>query len=52
MTNIMDPKIKNVRYYSCDELVDHLQPDFLGQVGYENYANGPKGRINLKLRKS
>ena len=32
MTNIMDPKIKGTRYHSCDDLVDHLQPHFLGQL--------------------
>ena len=33
MTNIMDPKVKGVRYRSGDDLVDHLRPDFLGQLG-------------------
>ena len=33
MTNIMDPKVKGVRYRSGDDLVDHLRPDFLGQIG-------------------
>ena len=31
--NIMDPKIKGVRYRSCDELVDHLRDQFMGQLG-------------------
>jgi len=31
--NIMDPKIKNKRYRSCDELVDSLQEHFVGQIG-------------------
>ena len=33
LINIMDPKIKNKRYYSGDELVDSLQDKFLGQIG-------------------
>ncbi|HIE77836.1 MAG TPA: hypothetical protein EYP92_03295 [Candidatus Thioglobus sp.] len=31
--NIMDPKIKGVRYRSSDELVDSLQDNFMGQIG-------------------
>ena len=31
--NIMDPKIKNVRYYSGDELVDQHKDKFIGQIG-------------------
>ena len=31
--NIMDPKIKGVRYRSGDELVDKFQDKFLGQIG-------------------
>jgi len=31
--NIMDPKIKNVRYYSGDELVNSLKDKFIGQIG-------------------
>jgi len=31
--NIMDPKIKNVRYYSGDELVDQHKDKFMGQIG-------------------
>ena len=33
MVNILDPKIKNKRYRSGDELVDMLHPHFMGQVG-------------------
>ncbi len=37
--NIMDPKIKGTRYYSCDELVDHIGADnFIGQVGMKIQA--------------
>ena len=33
LVNIMDPKVKNVRYRSCDELVDSLKDYFTGQIG-------------------
>ena len=49
MVNIMDPKIKNVRYYSCDELVDHLQPDFLGQVGMR-IMQRPQGKNKFETK--
>ena len=49
MTNIMDPKIKNVRYYSCDELVDHLQPDFLGQIGMR-IMQRPQGKNKFETK--
>ena len=29
----MDPKVKNIRYRSCDELVDSLKDYFTGQIG-------------------
>jgi len=31
--NIMDPTIKGKRYFSCDELVDSLKDNFVGQIG-------------------
>ena len=31
--NIMDPKIKGVRYRSGDELVNKLKDKFMGQIG-------------------
>ena len=31
--NIMDPTIKDKRYYSSDELVDSLKDNFVGQIG-------------------
>ena len=31
--NIMDPQIKGKRYLSCDELVDSLKDNFVGQIG-------------------
>ena len=49
MVNIMDPKIKNVRYYSSDELVDHLQPDFLGQVGMR-IMQRPQGKNKFETK--
>ena len=49
MVNIMDPKIKNVRYYSSDELVDHIQPDFLGQVGMR-IMQRPQGKNKFETK--
>ena len=49
MVNIMDPKIKNVRYYSSDELVGHLQPDFLGQVGMR-IMQRPQGKNKFETK--
>jgi len=31
--NIMDPQIKGKRYRSCDEVVDMLKDNFVGQIG-------------------
>ena len=33
LINIMDPTIKGKRYRSCDEVVDMLKDNFLGQIG-------------------
>ena len=49
MTNIMDPKIKGTRYHSCDELVDHLQPNFLGQIGMR-IMQRPQGKNKFKTK--
>ena len=49
MTNIMDPKIKGTRYRSCDDLVDHLQPYFLGQVGMR-IMQRPQGKNKFKTK--
>ena len=49
MVNIMDPKIKGVRYYSSDELVDHLQPDFLGQIGMR-IMQRPQGKNKFETK--
>ena len=49
MTNIMDPKIKGKRYRSCDELVDSLQPNFLGQIGMR-IMQRPQGKNKFKTK--
>jgi len=49
MTNIMDPKIKGSRYRSCDELVDSLQPHFLGQIGMR-IMQRPQGKNKFKTK--
>ena len=33
MVNILDPKIKGVRYRAGDEIVDSLREHFIGQIG-------------------
>ena len=33
MVNILDPKVKGVRYRSGDELVDSMRGNFMGQIG-------------------
>ena len=33
LINIMDPTIKGKRYKSCDEVVDMLKDNFVGQIG-------------------
>jgi hypothetical protein len=44
ITNIMDPKIKGTRYYSSDELVDHIGEEyFMGQMGMR-IQQRPQGR--------
>ena len=49
MTNIMDPKVKGTRYHSCDELVDSLRPNFLGQLGMR-IMQRPQGKTVLKTK--
>jgi hypothetical protein len=49
MVNIMDPKIKGTRYRSCDELVDSLQPHFLGQIGMR-IMQRPQGKNKFKTK--
>lgn len=44
ITNIMDPRIKGTRYYSSDELIEHIGPDnFIGQFGMR-IQQRPQGR--------
>ena len=49
MVNIMDPKIKGTRYRSSDELVDSLQPHFLGQIGMR-IMQRPQGKNKFKTK--
>ena len=47
--NIMDPTIKGKRYRSCDELVDELQDNFVGQIGMR-IMQRPQGRAKFKTK--
>tara|TARA_Y100000782_G_scaffold110786_1_gene137742 strand:- start:5 stop:1243 length:1239 start_codon:yes stop_codon:yes gene_type:complete len=47
--NIMDPKIKTVRYKSSDELVDRFKDKFLGQVGMR-IMQRPQGTKKFKTK--
>ena len=47
MINILDPKVKGKRYRSGDELVDMLQPYFIGQVGMR-IMQRPQGKSVFK----
>ena len=47
--NIMDPKVKNKRYKSCDELVDNLKPYFVGQIGMR-IMQRPQGKAKYKTK--
>ena len=47
--NIMDPKIKNKRYRSSDELVDTFKDKFLGQVGMR-IMQRPQGTKKFKTK--
>ena len=47
MINILDPKVKNKRYRSGDELVDMLLPHFMGQVGMR-IMQRPQGPAKFK----
>ena len=47
--NIMDPKIKGKRYYSCDELVDSLEEYFIGQIGMR-IMQRPQGNAKFKTK--
>ena len=41
--NILDPKIKKVRYHSSDELVNSLRDHFIGQIGMR-ISQRPQGK--------
>lgn len=45
--NIMDPKVSGKRYKSCDELVDSLQKNFVGQIGMR-IMQRPKSKTAFK----
>lgn len=47
IVNIMNPKVKNVVYPSCDELVDLLRPHFKGQIGMR-IMQRPQGKSVFK----
>lgn len=43
LVNILDPKIKKVRYHSSDELVNSLRDHFIGQIGMR-ISQRPQGK--------
>ena len=43
MLNLLDPKIKGVRYHAGDDLVDSMKEHFIGQVGMR-IMQRPQGR--------
>ena len=43
----MNPKINKVVFPSCDELVDLLEPNFIGQVGMR-IMQRPQGKSKFK----
>tara|TARA_B100002003_G_scaffold239773_1_gene259524 strand:+ start:328 stop:1653 length:1326 start_codon:yes stop_codon:yes gene_type:complete len=47
--NIMDPTVKGKRYRSCDELVDKLEDNFVGQIGMR-IMQRPQGRVKFKTK--
>ena len=47
--NIMDPKIKNQRYRSSDELVDAFKDKFMGQIGMR-IMQRPQGNAKFKTK--
>ena len=50
MVNIFDPKVKNKRYYSSDELVESLKDFFIGQIGMR-IMQRPKSNLDKKEQK-
>ena len=49
LVNIMDPKIKNVRYRSSDELINKHREKFLGQIGMV-IMQRPQGNAKFKTK--
>ena len=49
LVNIMDPKIKNVRYRSSDELINRHREKFLGQIGMV-IMQRPQGNAKFKTK--
>ena len=49
LVNIMDPKIKGIRYRSGDELVDSLRPYWMGQVGMR-IMQRPQGKNKFQTK--
>ena len=45
----MDPKIKNQRYRSSDELVDAFKDKFMGQIGMR-IMQRPQGNAKFKTK--
>ena len=49
LVNIMDPKVKGIRYYSSEELVDKFKDSFMGQIGMR-IMQRPQGRKMYKTK--
>ena len=49
LVNIMDPKVKNVRYRSSDELINSNRDKFLGQIGMV-IMQRPQGNAKFKTK--
>ena len=49
LVNIMDPKVKNVRYRSSDELINNNKDKFIGQIGMV-IMQRPQGNAKFKTK--
>ena len=49
LVNIMDPKVKNVRYRSSDELINSNRDKFIGQIGMV-IMQRPQGNAKFKTK--
>jgi hypothetical protein len=49
LVNIMDPKIKNIRYRSSDELINRYKDKFIGQIGMV-IMQRPQGNAKFKTK--